>query len=85
MSTLIRLKYDHDRTSNRLYRRDEVARSHSALFDELYDCEQNEKQKSEFSRGKEVGSRIWKFANEGYDMPRRLSQQVGVLRRHPKW
>ena len=32
----VRLKYGYDRASNRLYRRDEVARTNSAKFDELY-------------------------------------------------
>jgi RHS repeat-associated protein len=38
MTDLVRLKYGYDRSSNRLYRRDEVARSQTpaALFDELY-------------------------------------------------
>lgn len=33
---LVRLKYGYDRVGNRLYRRDEAARSNSAKFDELY-------------------------------------------------
>jgi hypothetical protein len=36
MSTLAQLKYGYDQASNRLYRRDEVARSAGAEFDELY-------------------------------------------------
>ena len=36
MSELVRLKYGYDRASNRLYRRDGVARTNSASFDELY-------------------------------------------------
>ena len=32
----VRLKYGYDRASNREYRRDEVARTNSAKFDELY-------------------------------------------------
>ncbi len=36
MATLVELQYGYDETSNRLYRRDEVARSNSASFDELY-------------------------------------------------
>jgi YD repeat-containing protein len=36
MSTLAQLKYGYDQASNRLYRRDEVARSVGAGFDELY-------------------------------------------------
>lgn len=36
MSTLVELKYGYDRASNRTYRRDEVARSNSAKFDDLY-------------------------------------------------
>jgi RHS repeat-associated protein len=33
---IVRLKYGYDRSGNRLHRRDEVARSNSASFDELY-------------------------------------------------
>ncbi len=35
-AALAELKYGYDQASNRLYRRDEVARSNSASFDELY-------------------------------------------------
>lgn len=36
MSTLVELKYGYDQSSNRLYRRDEMARSNSAGLDQLY-------------------------------------------------
>ena len=36
MTDLARLKYGYDRVGNRLFRRDEVARSNSAKYDELY-------------------------------------------------
>lgn len=36
MTTLVQLKHGYDQAGNRLFRRDEVARTNSASFDELY-------------------------------------------------
>ena len=54
MTTLVQLKHGYDQAGNRLYRRDEVARTNSASYDELYGYD-NLNRLTSFDRG-QLGS-----------------------------